>query len=637
MEKNRLTTLETAYNKAASGKASVRTGLRLGYALRQYDLNRAEEIGLAVLKETESQGLLHQQGWAHRLLGLIATYQGNVEVANLHAGQAMQAFMQTNDSVGISAVELLQALQERRQGKQKSALRLLKKNLKIFAAHNMIELSIEALSAIGGCYARSGNFNKAEASFREAMKLRNNEYTPLAEQLLLVLLLKSRGETVIALEQLQQLYSQAIAEGMMVIVCRILHTIGSIYGEAGNYPAALEQLHNCLSISQLQKLLPITTDAHHKLSVIYKNLRDYPSALHHAAHSLEGANRLGNRYLQCSTLGGIGNIYYPLGELNTALSYYQQALAIAEETDAIDLISVQLENIANVLRDSGDINSAIEYYERGLLSNKNFGDQLGEAHCKFNLGRLYNDIGKPIIAIPYLNEALQVAEEINNIPLLVELHGELARGWKLSTLPDCYQKAYYHLSIFLEQREKMIGQERQREIGRLQQQIATEQSLRQQEQLERKQQEIEQELRHTEEKLMVMGVHLANKNELLSHFHSRLQELLHLENIPPKLHNQVKKIIDDFSIVTSEQEWETFQKKLELVHQGFLLRLSEQFPALRPAELRVCALLRTQLTTKEIASLLNITERGVEKLRYQTRKKMGLTGDQNLSVFLSNF
>lgn len=632
-----LTELETAYNKAASGKASIRTGLRFSYALRQYDLNRAEEIGLAVLKETESQGLLRQQGWAHRLLGLIATHQGNVEAANLHAEQAMQAFIQTNDSTGISAVELLQALQERRRGKQNNALRLLKKNLKIFAAHNMLELSIEALSAIGSCYARSGDFNKAEENFRGAMKLRNNEDNSLSEQLLLSLLLKSRGETILALDQLQQLYSQAIAEGMMVIACRILHTIGSIYGETGDYPTALEQLHHCLSISQSQKLLPITTDAHHKLSIIYKNLRDYPLALHHAAQSLEGANRLGNRYLQCSTLGGIGNIYYPLGELNTALRYYQQALAIAEEIDAVDLTSIQLENIANVLRDSGDISGAIEYYERGMLLNKNIGDRLGEAHCKFNLGRLYNDISKSIIAIPYLNEALQVAEEINNIPLLVEIHGELAKGWELSNLPDYYQKAYYHLSIFLEQREEIIGQERQREIGRLQQQIATEQSLRQQEELQRKQQEIEQELRHSEEKLMVMGVHLAKKNELLSQIHSRLKELLHLENTSTKLRNQIKQIIDDFAIVGNDQEWETFQKKLEIVHQGFLLRLSEQFPALRPAELRVCTLLRTQLTTKEIASLLNITERGVEKLRYQARKKMGLTGDQNLSVFLSNF
>lgn len=637
MEKNTLTTLETAYNKAAAGAASAQAGLRLGYALRYYDVNRAEEIALVVAQETESRGLIHQQAWAHRLLGLLATQRGDINAAALYGEQAKQLFHHTKDRCGLAAVELLQALQARRKGQQSEALQLLKKILKIFTTHNAVNLSIETLIAIGGLYASTGNFDKAERNFREAMLLQQDEDATLAEQLLLALLLKSRGEILPALEKLQKLHEEASEKGMMVIACRAIHTIGKINGELGNYPTALGQLHNCLSISHSQKLLPLATDAHHTLSIIYKNLRDYPAALSHATQSLNGAKLLGNRYLECSTLGSIGNIYYPLGEFDTALNFYQQSLALAEEIHANDLISIQLENIANILRDSGDSGSALGFYERGLTLNINLEDRLGEAHCKFNIGRLYNDIGQPTVGMPYLHEALAITESIKTPPLLAEIHSEIARCWELSNLPERYQHAYSHMSTFLELRETMVSQERQREIGRLQQQLTVEQSFRQQEQLERKQQELQQQLLHTQEKLTIAGVHLASKNEIITTIQERLQSLLKIEKISEHLSARIKEIISEFSTAEIQQDWVDFQKKLEAVHQGFLSQLSQKYPNLNPAELRVCALLRTQLSTKEIANLLNVSERAIEKLRYQARKKIGLDSKQNLSAFLASF
>jgi tetratricopeptide (TPR) repeat protein/DNA-binding CsgD family transcriptional regulator len=637
MGKNRITTLETAYNKAAAGAAAANAGLRLGYALRYYDMNRAESVGLAVVQESESRGLLHQQAWAHRLLGLLATLRGDTSAAALHAEQAKQLFHHAKDQCGMAAVEFLQALQARREGKDRETLQLLKKILKIFTAHNAVDVSIETLIAIGGLFARTGNFDTAEKNFRAAMALQHDEDGLLAGQLLLAMLQKDRGETIPALEQLQKLYEQATAKGMMVVACRAIHTLGKINSEIGNYPAALEQLNNCLSISQSQKLLPLVVDAHRSLSIIYKNLRDYPAALSHATHSLNGTRQLGNRYLESSTLGSIGNIYYPLKEMDTALNFYQQSLALAEEIHANDIISIQLENIANIHRDSGDSGGALAFYQRGLALNINLGDRFGEAHCKFNIGMLYNDIGQPTVGMPYLHEALAIAESAKNPPLLADIHSEIARCWELSELPERFQHAYHHLSTFMKLREMMVGQERQREIGRLQQQLAAEQSLRQQEGLERQQQELQQELRHTQEKLTIAGVHLAKKNEIIATMQKRLEGLLKTEKTSEHLSVLMKEIISEFSTAEAQQDWVDFQKKLETVHQGFLSQLSQKYPDLHPAELRVCALLRTQLSTKEIANLFNVSDRAIEKLRYQARKKIGLDGKQNLSAFLASF
>ncbi len=65
-------------------------------------------------------------------------------------------------------------------------------------------------------------------------------------------------------------------------------------------------------------------------------------------------------------------------------------------------------------------------------------------------------------------------------------------------------------------------------------------------------------------------------------------------------------------------------------------RLKDLYPTLSPNELRLCAYLRLNMTTKDIAQILNISIRGVEISRYRLRKKLGIEGDTNLIDFMIN-
>lgn len=86
-----------------------------------------------------------------------------------------------------------------------------------------------------------------------------------------------------------------------------------------------------------------------------------------------------------------------------------------------------------------------------------------------------------------------------------------------------------------------------------------------------------------------------------------------------------------------ENDWEQFVYHFDQVHSGFFQRLRQQYPELTPRDHRLCAYLRMNLSTKDIAPLLNISVRGVEISRYRLRKKLGLTGDDNLGEFMMNF
>jgi len=75
---------------------------------------------------------------------------------------------------------------------------------------------------------------------------------------------------------------------------------------------------------------------------------------------------------------------------------------------------------------------------------------------------------------------------------------------------------------------------------------------------------------------------------------------------------------------------------IEQVYEELFKKLKESYPGLTPRELSLCAYLRMNISSKEIATLMNISARGVEISRYRIRKKLRLDRDANLTEFMIN-
>jgi DNA-binding CsgD family transcriptional regulator len=97
----------------------------------------------------------------------------------------------------------------------------------------------------------------------------------------------------------------------------------------------------------------------------------------------------------------------------------------------------------------------------------------------------------------------------------------------------------------------------------------------------------------------------------------------------------LKKLLKELSEEKNlNDEWEHFSMHFNKVHSDFLLKLKAQFPDLTANELKLCAYLRMNLSSKEIAQLMSISTRGVEIGRYRLRKKLQIPSDINLFRFL---
>ena len=91
------------------------------------------------------------------------------------------------------------------------------------------------------------------------------------------------------------------------------------------------------------------------------------------------------------------------------------------------------------------------------------------------------------------------------------------------------------------------------------------------------------------------------------------------------------------SNLQNKEFWDLYQANFDLIHENFFRNLRQRYPALTPSDLKFCAFLRLNLSTKDIANITNLTIRGVEAARYRLRRKLQLPEGSSLVDFFIDF
>ena len=138
-------------------------------------------------------------------------------------------------------------------------------------------------------------------------------------------------------------------------------------------------------------------------------------------------------------------------------------------------------------------------------------------------------------------------------------------------------------------------------------------------------------------KLADSTMELVRKNEMLIRLKKELNLLKKKKGLENSTHHLQKMIRQIDNHLSSEEDWNVFEANFNQLHDQFFKRLKSDYPELTPGDLRLAAYLKMNLSSKDIAPLLNISLRGVENKRYRLRRKMQLESDDNLTEFLMQF
>lgn len=148
---------------------------------------------------------------------------------------------------------------------------------------------------------------------------------------------------------------------------------------------------------------------------------------------------------------------------------------------------------------------------------------------------------------------------------------------------------------------------------------------------------LEQELQSKNDELVRQASALVRRNDLTQSLLDKLDQQKKAlgDAYPDSMYKKLRSVVE--KNLNDKEDWNAFETYFDSAHRDFTERLRLQFPDITPGDLKTCCLLRMNLTTKEIASLLNTSVRAVELRRYRLRKRMGLEGDINLTDYLMNF
>lgn len=149
-----------------------------------------------------------------------------------------------------------------------------------------------------------------------------------------------------------------------------------------------------------------------------------------------------------------------------------------------------------------------------------------------------------------------------------------------------------------------------------------------------KNEQLQADLASKSRELANSAMNIVYKNELLQKISDEIS--LFRDSSGKRLSEEqlrkIQKVIDDG--MSDERDWNLFESSFNETHENFFKKLKATHPDLVPNDLKLCAYLRMNMSSKEMASLLNISLRGVEIRRYRLRKKLNLEHDKNLSEFL---
>lgn len=321
---------------------------------------------------------------------------------------------------------------------------------------------------------------------------------------------------------------------------------------------------------------------------IYIESGHYDQALEYGEMALASAEEKNNLLSTAQSLYYIGYIHFITQHDPEALACLLQADSIARQLELLDIQAYTAGHIAALYESMGEYEQAYRYAVRQNRDN----NALNQKTNRENLYRLRHEY----------QYKQQLAE------MEAETHKKTTR-WILIT-------SFSGLTLLL----LWTWQSRQKiKLKNIQ----------------LKQDQTYLELEQKNKEITTKTLYLQQKNKLLADIVDRLEKAKHLF----KVSNQpiIDQIIRELTQSTKDNSWEEFELRFEQVHTDFFKKLNERFPNLSPTEKRLCAYLKLNMNSKEIAALTHTTVGNVEQARFRLRKKMGLHGtDTNLMTFIES-
>lgn len=438
---------------------------------------------------------------------------------------------------------------------------------------------------------------------------------------------------------------------------------GLIEIRRGNLNIALQETLRAMKIFQKTGDELRLADTYNLLAGVETNLENFQKGIEYNQLALEIYKKYEDRFFQAQALNDIGNNYFYLKDYPLAIQYLQESIALSEAVGSKDLVGTAYTNLGKTLNAQEKYQEGIPLLLRGLSLAEEAGNSIKVVEACNDLSQSYIGLNQSAEAILYLDRGIQLAKEQGAKESLSQGYFFRSQAKELmgdpsGALEDFRAFAALKDSLLDETKSRLIEEQRtlfdlerkeneillleqKAEISQLQMTLLTlgvialtlllgigfyayRQKLKKN-QIERLR--LDEQLQFKSRALTAQALHLAKKNETLENLKQTALQLKDESDATSGYQKLIRTINSDLS---DDRGWATFSKYFEEVHPEFFSKASQNFPGLSPAEYRLMALIRMNLSSKEMANILMISMPGIKKARQRLRKKLGLETKDSL-------
>ncbi|HRK58260.1 MAG TPA: LuxR family transcriptional regulator [Candidatus Kapabacteria bacterium] len=406
-----------------------------------------------------------------------------------------------------------------------------------------------------------------------------------------------------------------------------LNAVANGYNKLGFSREAYKFALEAVTAARKCENVNVIAGATHTLAIVAYESGDYTEAEQWYYEAMDWTLQQ-NDYLRVAKikLNLAKLLYFTKQSYDQALVLLSEARSYFQEYNDISYLQDCECEIGQVYCYMNDKDNALSYTEKAITLAREFGNKRALIYSLCNLAFVYARFEMLDKSLDPLLESLSLLKEH---PHLVSERKVYYLLYQISYARQDYKNAYEYLHNYVEVVLLMKDEATSLAATRYKAVYELEKAHYENQLLRVKTEKLEQEIEYKTKELTSLALRMAQKNEVMGVLLDKIDTLHSIEiNNVNDLRSQI------ISSMTNDRGWDYFEKQFKLVHFDFIERLSRMYPTLSPSELKVCALMKINLTTKEMSNVLCQSERSIETYRYRIRKKINLSSDRNLVTYL---
>jgi tetratricopeptide (TPR) repeat protein/DNA-binding transcriptional regulator YiaG len=442
---------------------------------------------------------------------------------------------------------------------------------------------------------------------------------------------------------------------------------GDIAYKAGKFEEALDIFEEILFVQKSSGNLNAIIACKLRIGMVFARYGDHDTALKYYLDALKIAEDLNDTERIAECCNNVGNVYFRLKIWKEAESYLQRCLELRIHTNNLKGAALARRNIGNLYMETGDPRKALYYFHIAREIFQQTHTKVAEANTDYSIGVALAKLDHKVYALYWLKTALRITEEIeekNSISIInfniaevlknTELYEDAliyytqALEWaertgdnsvkfqahrglaEIYAAQQDYLHAYHHLQILIHQQDETDAREKWAIISKVQASFDNE-YLRQQTERERsKRAALESEVENKSGELAALVMQINRNNTYIRELKDELLD----NSAGGSESTKLLKTINKFESETIAS-WEIFLQQFREVHSNFYKTLVKNPKPLTTTEIKICALVKLQLSNKDIATMLGVSIRTVENHRARIRKKFHMPFGSSLCSYLN--